>query len=458
MEDQGHSALSLYDLHQKIQGTFRDVFAEPVWVRAEINEITMHPSGHCYLELVEKQAEGEGLLARARGNIWAFTFRLLQPYFETTTGQPLKEGLKILVRVVPEFHELYGYSLNIIDIDPTYTMGDLARQKADTIRKLQEEGVWPMNRELVMPPVPQKIAIIASKSSAGYTDFMDQLHKNGYGYVFYTKLFPAIMQGAEAERSIIHALEQIFPYDNFFDVVVMIRGGGATSDLGCFDNYRLAYHVAQFSLPLITGIGHEKDETIVDMVAHTSLKTPTAVADFLIDRLAGFDARLQIIEKDFSGQVFSILTRQNSKLLLLGAKLPPLVQGRITREHQFLDRAGMLQTGRTHTCLAVNHERLTLASSSLKFLASSFLSGQYQRINEKIYLTDRQSKNRIAQTHHRMDMVTNTVRLLDPLGILKRGYSITYHQGNVIKDPRDTQPGEEITTLLFRGKLKSRVH
>ena len=271
----------------------------PIWVKAEISEMTVNRSGHCYLDLIETEPGTDTVIARCRATIWSYTFRMLKPYFETTSGQAFSEGLKVLLQAKVEYHEVFGFSLNIRDIDPVYTLGDLARQRREIIRKLQDDGVFEMNKELELPVVTQRIAIISSPTAAGLQDFLDQLHNNLHQFVFYTKLFPAVMQGNEAPRSIMNALDLIFEYEEMFDAVVIIRGGGAQIDLACFDQYELAFNVAQFPLPVITGIGHDKDDTVIDMVAHTRMKTPTAVAEFLISGALQFSQQLNELKNHF---------------------------------------------------------------------------------------------------------------------------------------------------------------
>ncbi|MCX6225448.1 MAG: exodeoxyribonuclease VII large subunit [Bacteroidia bacterium] len=284
--------LGLFELNRQIRLNIQSGFPEAIWVVAEISDFTVNRNGHCYLELIEKEPDGDRILARSRATIWASAYRMLRPFFESATGQELMPGIKILVRADVEFHELYSISLNIRDIEPSFTIGDLARKRQMIIRKLEEAGVFDMNKELEMPLVPQKIAIISSPTAAGYGDFNDQLINNPSGYIFYTHLFPAVMQGEETGPSIIGALDVIAGYDHFFDAVVIIRGGGSKLDLSSFDNYDLGLNVAQFPLPVITGIGHEQDDSIIDLVAHTRCKTPTAVAEFLIGRVEEFEVRL----------------------------------------------------------------------------------------------------------------------------------------------------------------------
>ena len=279
-------ALSLVELNQRIHMTLEQAFPDTYWVRAEMSDVRENSaSGHCYLEFIEKDPRSGQLLAKVRGAIWAKTFRLLKPYFEMETGQRFVSGLKVLVRVTVDFHELYGLSLTVVDIDPAYTLGDMARKRLEIIRQLQEEGVFGLNKELPLPLLPQRVALISSPTAAGYEDFMNQLMHNRAGYPFYVKLFPALMQGERTEGSVIAALDRIYAHQELFDVVALLRGGGATSDLNSFDSYLLAANCAQFPLPILTGIGHERDDTVVDLVAHTRLKTPTAVAEFLIARM-----------------------------------------------------------------------------------------------------------------------------------------------------------------------------
>jgi len=279
------TSITLSELTEQIQQTIRQGFDTPVWIRAEISELRENPGGHCYLELIEKDGDSDTLLAKSKATIWASTFRMLKPYFEASTGQTLRAGLKVLVSVSVEFHSVYGFSLNVRDIDPTFTIGEMAARRLQIIKQLEEDGVVDMNKQLPLPKLIQRLAIISSPTAAGYGDFCDQLKNDPSHFAFYKRLFPAIMQGDQAEASIVAALEKIYDHIELFDVVVIIRGGGATTDLACFDSYELALNCAQFPLPVIAGIGHQRDFTILDMVAHTSVKTPTAVAEFLIAHL-----------------------------------------------------------------------------------------------------------------------------------------------------------------------------
>ena len=278
-------SLSLYELNGLVKRSIRSCLTDTYWVQAELSDVRSNYSGHCYLEFIQKDAGGNNLIAKARGTIWSNIYKMLKPYFEQETGQSFTSGIKVLVQVSVEFHELYGYSLTVLDIDPTYTVGDMERKRREILRQLEEEGVIDLNKDLEMPMLPQRVAVISSSTAAGYGDFCNQLANNSRGYGFHVELFPAIMQGERVEESILAALDAIYHRMEEFDVVVIIRGGGATSDLSGFDTYLLAASCAQFPLPIITGIGHERDDTVIDKVAHTRVKTPTAAAEYLISMM-----------------------------------------------------------------------------------------------------------------------------------------------------------------------------
>ncbi len=409
----GRKEFSLLELNARVRDALQEALPERYWVRAEISEARIHPSGHCYLELIEKEEPTGRTVAKARATIWATTFRLLRPWFEQSTGQLFTSGIKILVLVSPVFHELYGYSLTIHDIDPTYTLGDAARRRAAILQQLRDEGVADMNKELAWPPLPQRFAIISSPSAAGYGDFMNQLQNNPYGYRVYTALFPASMQGEQTERSIIEALDRIASHEELFDGVVIIRGGGATSDLNSFDSYPLAANVAQFPLPVITGIGHERDDTVIDLVANTRVKTPTAAAEWIIARLHEADLHVAGLSLSISEAVRDRLQREKQTLQRTTSALPMLVERRILNER--------------------HKSELWL-----------------EQIKHAL-------RSRLDAERSRLDQLATTVELVSPQSLLQRGYSLTLHQGRVVKSVTDLAPGETIETLLADGSVVSRV-
>ena len=405
--------LSLYELNACVRDALQTSLPERYWVRAEVSEARVHSSGHCYLELIEKEESSGRTIAKARATIWAATFRLLKPWFEQSTGQTLSADIKILILASPSFHELYGYSLTVHDIDPAYTLGDAARRRAAILQQLRDEGVADMNKELVWPALPQRFAVISSPSAAGYGDFMNQLQNNPYGYKVYTALFTASMQGAQTESSIIEALDRIARHENLFDGVVIIRGGGATSDLNSFDSYPLAVNIAQFPLPVITGIGHERDDTVIDLVANTRVKTPTAAAEWIIARLHEADLHVAGLSLALSDEVRNRLQREKQTLQRATADLPRLVERRILNERH----------------------RSDLWLEQIKHALRSRLDAE----------------------RNRLETLEKTVELVSPHSLLQRGYSLTLHHGRVVKSIDDLAPGDTIETLLADGTAVSRV-
>ena len=408
MEEQ---ALSLYELNGLVKRTIRDRMSETYWVQAELSDVRSNYSGHCYLEFIQKDASGNNLIAKARGTIWSNIYKMLKPYLEQETGQAFASGIKVLVRVSVDFHELYGYSLTVLDIDPTYTVGDMERKRREILRLLEEEGVIDLNKELEMPVLPQRIAVISSATAAGYGDFCNQLSNNPRGYGFYTELFPAIMQGERVEESIIAALDAIYARLEAFDVVVIIRGGGATSDLSGFDTYELAANCAQFPLPIITGIGHERDDTVIDLIAHTRVKTPTAAAAFLIACMDQVADRLDNLSFRLQQGVRNRLLWEHRRIEGLKQRIPSAVYKRISDAKYGL--------------LAANRD--------LQMATRQFLS----------------------MKKHRLELLQQRLNDALPEKQLARGYSITLKNGKAVKDASALKEGDTLVTLLYKGKVES---
>ena len=313
--------IGLLALQEQVKRHLEDHFFESVWLQAEISELKQNPSGHCYLTLVEKDPRSNALLARASAVVWASTWRMVKPYFEAQTGRSLAPGLSVLVRVQVSYSVLYGLSLVIYDIDPSFTVGELELARQRTIARLEAEGMFDMNAQLSLPLLPRRLAVVSSPTAAGWRDFRRQLEGNEYGFRFRLQLFPAVMQGDAAPESIIGALDQIAAEADSFDAVLILRGGGGAMDLVCFDDYELAVNVAQFPLPVLTGIGHDHDFHIVDMVAHTHVKTPTALADWLLDRFAGEAWRLDTLVQRLHLAVRTHATAQLGALEALKIRL-----------------------------------------------------------------------------------------------------------------------------------------
>lgn len=429
-----HTPLSLYELNALVRQSVRLSMPDAYWVQAELSDVRTNYSGHCYLEFVQKDPKSNALLAKARGIVWSNVFRELKPYFERETGQAFVAGLKVLVRVTVDFHELYGYSLTVSDIDPTYTLGDMAKRRREILQRLEEEGVLTLNKELELPELTQRIAVISSPTAAGYGDFCDQLERNAFGFVFYTKLFPAVMQGEQVEASIIRALNRINAGHGRWDVVVIIRGGGATSDLSGFDTYELATNCAQFPIPIITGIGHERDDTVIDKVAHTRVKTPTAAAEFLINHLRETADRLETYASFFYQEVPSWLGEQKERLDRFVARIPARVQMRIQNEGFRQERL----VKRVHLAWQARMMRETYRLQ---------LDG---RLNVAL-------QSRLQREGGRLQLLEQQVKAASPELLLQKGYSITLKNGKAVTDAFALHPGDEVVTRVAKGEFKSKV-
>ena len=449
--------VSLYDLNRQVKQTLKEGFAAPVWVAAEIASVQENRSGHCYLELVDKPEGEEQVRAVAKGTIWAFTYRMLKPYFETTTGRRLGKGMKILFHAEVAFHEVYGFSLNIKDIDPTFTVGDLERKKREILLQLEEDGIIDMNRKLEMPLLPKNIAVISSPTAAGLGDFLNQLENNPYGYQFHVQLFSAVMQGEKTTESVIAALERIYEYESVFDVVVIIRGGGSQTDLSCFDSYDMAANIAQFPLPVIAGMGLERDETIADRVAFMRVKTPTAAAAFLIDAFQVFDAHVEELRIEFVSRVKDLLSRESNRQKLLAVNLKRLVQGWLgenaNRLHVLSHRLGHAvhlyvynRKGYFNTVYTRMVNRLNL----LRERRENQLSDFSVQLRQKC-------KNRFEKERHFIELAEMHMKYVDPKNVLERGYSITRLNGRALRSVTEVKAGDIVETLIADGKLKSKV-
>ena len=356
--------ITLSQLQRQVKQTLTEQFALPVWVSAEISELKVNYAGHCYLELIEKGEDDAIPKAQARATIWRNRYPHLSSYFEAETGQPLTAGIRILAQVLVSYHELYGFSLQINDIDPAFTLGEMERQKNATIRRLQEEGVWEMNRSVELPAVVQRLAIISSAKAAGFQDFTNELKKSRYA--FHTTLFEAVMQGQSAEESIIDALGRVADRMEQFDAVVIVRGGGSQSDLSCFNAYRLSNHVAQFPLPVLTGIGHDKDQSVVDLVAHTPLKTPTAVAGWLNERMASIEGWLEEAARQLHELTIARMREAELRLEQRLSEVRQLTLECSLRAKLHLEQLERLLPERVDLLIRQEQQRLTQAAEAIE--------------------------------------------------------------------------------------------
>ena len=426
--------LSLLELNSLVKRSLNACMPDEYWVQAETSDVRSNYSGHCYLEFVQKDPNSNSLMAKARGMIWSSTFARLKPYFECETGQAFVSGIKVLVRVTVTFHELYGYALNVVDIDPTYTVGDMVRRRKEILKRLDADGVLTMNKELEMPVLTQRIAVISSATAAGYGDFNNQLVNNAFGFRFVTKLFPAVMQGDRVESSIINALERINDELDQWDVVVIIRGGGASSDLSGFDTYDLAYNCVQFPLPIITGIGHERDDTVLDMILHTRVKTPTAAAEFLIGHMRETAEELEAMVEVMNKKIPERLKREKELLDRWTLRIPARVQMRLQKEEYACDMA---------------YKRIGTAWQRRK-MKEEYRMDVSRRIYSAVQI-------KLQRALHRLELMEEKVKSASPERLLKKGYSVTLVNGKTVTDAGQLKAGDRIETRLLKGKVNSIV-
>lgn len=406
-------SFSLSELNIQVRNAIREYLPETYWVRAETSDVRRNQNGHCYLEFIEKDARNQNIVARARGTIWSNTFGMLTTYFEQETGQSFVSGLSVLVRVSIEFHELYGYSLSVVDIDPSFTIGEIARNRQLILKQLEADGVLTLNKEIEMAELTNRIAVISSPTAAGYEDFHDQLANNSLGFVYYTKLFPAIMQGERTESSVIAALDMIYINMEHFDAVVIIRGGGSSSDLSSFDSYMLASNCAQFPLPIISGIGHERDVTVVDTVAHTRVKTPTAAAEYLIEHTA----------------------KTASQLIDLQQRL-------VDRSRNIMD---------------AEHKRITDLSKSMIHSSKIFVRDEISEVQQLQISLKHHIRHLLQNEKHSILDSEQYIKMVSPENILKRGYTLTLKGGKIVKSVNDLSEDDTIETLFSDGKIESLI-
>ncbi len=426
--------MTLSELNGMVREVIELSLTDEYWVTVELAGVREN-RGHCYMELVEKDGHTNTPVAQARACCWRNTWMALEPKFVAATGERLRSGLKVLLRVKANFHEAFGFSWVVTDIDPSYTMGDMARRKQEIIRQLTEQGVIDMNKSLGIPQFAKRIAVVSSQTAAGYGDFCNQLAENEYGFVFTTRLFPAIMQGEQVEGSVIAALEAINRCADDFDVVVIIRGGGSTADLSGFDTLALAENVANFPLPIITGIGHERDQSVLDLIACVSQKTPTAVAAFLIDNLATTLSRLDDSAMRINRAMAARLQHENMKLARMEQFIASAFSLRKAREEQRLQSlANSINRAMTRRIMT-GRNRLDSIAARLPLLATTLLQRE----------------------RHRLEMLEQRVKAADPANILRLGYSITLLGDTAITDKKQLKSGDNITIKFASGSVNATV-
>lgn len=426
--------MTLYELNNLVRRSIETLLPGEYWVEAELSEVR-ESRGHCYLELIEKDERSATPIAKASAKCWRQTWMIVRPHFERVTGQTLRAGMKVMLKVYAQFHENYGFSWVVTDIDPTYTLGDMARKRLEIVKQLKEEGVFDLNKQLPLPLFTQRIAVISSETAAGYGDFCAQLRDNDYGFRFSVELFSAIMQGEQVERSIIEALNTINDRGEEFDCVVIIRGGGATSDMSGFDTLALAENVANFPLPVITGIGHDRDESVLDMVAHTNVKTPTAAAALLISNLKTVADTLDDRSSRLARTLTSRMERERLRLANAATRLPSLYATVKTRHDS---RLALL----SNRLIAALRQRAADCGHQIDNLASRLAPA---------------ASAHMERQRHSIELLAQRAAALDPQLLLRRGYSVTLLDGHAIHDTSNLKPGIEITTRVEHGTFTSTI-
>ncbi len=443
------NTLTLFELNSLVRQTIERTLNHEYWVEAELSECR-ESRGHCYMELIQYEEPDSSYLAlpdiaadrsrqrvpiaRAQARCWRSQWLMLKPMFERSTGQQLHAGMKVKIKVYAQFHEAYGFSWIVTDIDPTFTLGDMARRRLEIIAKLKEEGVFDMQKSLALPLFCLNIAVVSSATAAGYGDFVNQLADSPFD--FHTQLFPATMQGEQVEQSVIAALNKVYESDQAYDCVVIIRGGGATADLSGFDTLALAENVAQFPQPIITGIGHDRDESILDMVSHTRVKTPTAAAAFLIAHAQAVLDAIDDAQERIARHTRMTLTAYNMQMASLATILPKLFAQLKTRQQARIDAL-------TTRLGAAMRQRIIGENGRL-----ANVEGRMPIVLDR----------RLLMEKHRLQLAEEKARSLDPALLLQRGYSITMKDGRVVKDAEELLSGDTIETLLAKGKVKSTVN
>ena len=405
--------MTLFELNRLVRERLEESFPDTYWVQGEFGDASVGYGGHFYGELIQKDEQGRQIIARARVNCWARTYNLLHLRFQHETGQSLRAGMQVKLHVRITFHEQYGYSLNILDIDSAYTLGDMALRRRQILQQLESDGVLHDNQQLPLPRLLRRIAIISAQTAAGYGDFCHQLETNEYGFAFQTRLFPAVMQGRQVEQSVIAAFEEIAAQAHLWDAVVLIRGGGATGDLSDFDSYPLAYCITQFPLHVIVGIGHERDETVLDYVAHARVKTPTAAAAYIIAHQAHEAVALDELQLRIHRNARETIQTERRRLVQQSMLLPVRFSSVIASQR---------------TALAMMQQRIGSATA-----------------------------HTLQACRHTLQLIGTRLQNLDPRLQLKRGYTITTHNGKIVRNADEIRPGDELLTHTQHGEIKSKA-
>lgn len=451
---QDNATYTLQELNEEIKSVLEDSFYGDIWVVAEINSITNHRSGHCYLNLIQKDKNNK-TLAEARATIWANRAAYISARFEMITGTPISLGMNVMLKVEINFHPVYGLSFNVTDINPEYTLGDLERARREIIEKLILDGDFDLNKSLVIPPIIKNIAVISSPTAAGWGDFMNEISHNRYGYKFNIELFEAEMQGVNTEKTVVNALKEI-KKANRFDIVAIIRGGGSKSDLSYFDNYEIAHTVAQFPIPVLSGIGHDRDESITDMVANLELKTPTAVATFIVGYNYKFECNIDELMNDISAGVKEYISRQQLYINSISSSIIK-VKDRINKNIEKLNITQSEIKNLFKLRIKSDSIRHKQIQESIERLPKQIITMNRMKVSNIINRLILSSKNEISKYSESLSQLQHSVDLINPQNIIEKGYSISKINGKIITSKSSINEGDILETLIKNRIIRSKV-
>jgi exodeoxyribonuclease VII large subunit len=450
------SVFTLLDIGMSLQRMISTHYHKPYWIKTEIAKLNAYTkSGHCYPDLVEKQ-NGQ-VLAQMRAIIWSDTFKTISKQFEDVTRKPLSEGMKVMILAKVTYHPNYGFSLNIVDIDASFTLGEMAKEKLESLKRLKTEGLFNLNKTLTFPKVPKRIAIISVETSKGYQDFLNIISHNKYGFKFELELFPALLQGDKAITSISEALELIKTRSSEFDTVTIIRGGGGDVGLSCYDSFILASKVARFPLPIISGIGHSTNETLVEMVTYTNKITPTDVAYFFVDRFMDCLEELNMLHLDFNRSVKYKLKEEQFDLKALHQKFKTQVNTLLQRHDFMLKQQRQRIKSTLPSYIKSRFNSLTQLSFQLKFMTKQSFQIENQELNQLSNTLQRETLDALANNHNILNYLSSNLKLLSPEQILKRGYTLNLVNDKIIKSASDLKTGDELKTVFTDGYAESKV-
>lgn len=446
-----HQPLSLTEFNNLFRETVELNFPDEFWVIAEISELNVNARGHCYIDFIERDELSGKINARQRATVWAFQYSLIKEHFEQNTGQGLGAGLKVLVKVRVGFHVLYGLSFNVLDIDPAYTLGDQARHREQIIARLENDGVIDMNQHAEMPEVIQRIAVVSSQTAAGYGDFFEHLTKNSDNYHFHIELFNATMQGDQTSRSVVAALDAIYQRESDFDVVLIIRGGGSRSDLVSFDDYDIAFMISQSPIPVLTGIGHERDHSVADMVAWQAFKTPTAVANFIIDKASDFGHKLDGYSNVLVMLLQNTVTQYQNSLARMNQSLNAGVKAYTGTEQIFLGRRVELLHGNVNEYFKQHGRHLKNYFVELKQVNALANARKYMLFDNYAHSLSFAVRNVFSQCHHSLDIQHQRAMSKSPSTVLKAGYGFVTQNGKRINGVENLKTSDNINVAFIDG-------